>query len=225
MARDVGADVLVMDTELPVAAIRRPFGASAALQVLLLERRDTMSLSVALALEYEATSVRINIEYTGNPDGMTAAYSICKRGDKCSISIPIVVNGTQRTYRATFLINAGSIDVALEPGELARTMSWPDLLPDATFPQKIAFTNNGYGAGSILVEFRPPYPERSGVQAHYSRSGRACRTHISIGLIGLPQRDRGWSTSGIQFVGPDQQDFAVLRLAQAFRPADAVQRI
>jgi putative PIN family toxin of toxin-antitoxin system len=49
---------LVADTDVLVAAIRSPAGASAALLVLLLERRATMLLSVALALEYEATAMR-----------------------------------------------------------------------------------------------------------------------------------------------------------------------
>jgi putative PIN family toxin of toxin-antitoxin system len=47
-----------MDTDVLVAAIRSPRGASAALLVLLLQRRATLLLSVALALEYEATAPR-----------------------------------------------------------------------------------------------------------------------------------------------------------------------
>jgi putative PIN family toxin of toxin-antitoxin system len=46
---------LVVDTDVIVAALRSPTGASAALLVLLLRRRATMLLSVALVLEYEAT--------------------------------------------------------------------------------------------------------------------------------------------------------------------------
>jgi putative PIN family toxin of toxin-antitoxin system len=48
---------LVVDTDVVVAALRSPSGASAALLVLLLQERATMLLSVALALEYEAISV------------------------------------------------------------------------------------------------------------------------------------------------------------------------
>jgi putative PIN family toxin of toxin-antitoxin system len=47
-----------MDTDVLVAAIRSPKGASAALLVLLLEHWATLLLSVALALEYEATATR-----------------------------------------------------------------------------------------------------------------------------------------------------------------------
>ncbi|HXA21919.1 MAG TPA: putative toxin-antitoxin system toxin component, PIN family [Acetobacteraceae bacterium] len=46
---------LVIDTDVIVAGMRSPGGASAALLVLLLERRATMLLSVALAFEYETT--------------------------------------------------------------------------------------------------------------------------------------------------------------------------
>jgi putative PIN family toxin of toxin-antitoxin system len=46
---------LVVDTDVIVAALRSPTGASAALLVLLLRRRATMLMSVALVLEYEAT--------------------------------------------------------------------------------------------------------------------------------------------------------------------------
>jgi putative PIN family toxin of toxin-antitoxin system len=49
---------LVIDTDVIVAAMRSPGGASAALLVLLLERQDTMLLSVALAFEYEMTCTR-----------------------------------------------------------------------------------------------------------------------------------------------------------------------
>ena len=49
---------LVVDTDVLVAAIRSPAGASAALLTFLLERRATMLLSVALALEYESTAMR-----------------------------------------------------------------------------------------------------------------------------------------------------------------------
>lgn len=46
---------LVIDTDVVVAAIRSPSGASAALLVALLNRRAEMLLSVAMVLEYEAT--------------------------------------------------------------------------------------------------------------------------------------------------------------------------
>jgi len=46
---------LVVDTDVVVAALRSPSGASAALLVLLLEQQATMLLSVALVLEYETT--------------------------------------------------------------------------------------------------------------------------------------------------------------------------
>ena len=49
---------LVIDTDVIVAAMRSPGGASAALLVLLLERQPTMLLSVALAFEYEMTCTR-----------------------------------------------------------------------------------------------------------------------------------------------------------------------
>jgi putative PIN family toxin of toxin-antitoxin system len=49
---------LVIDTDVIVAGMRSPGGASAALLVLLLERRATMLLSVALAFEYETTCMR-----------------------------------------------------------------------------------------------------------------------------------------------------------------------
>ena len=54
---------LVIDTDVIVAAMRSPGGASAALLVLLLERQllerqATMLLSVALAFEYEMTCTR-----------------------------------------------------------------------------------------------------------------------------------------------------------------------
>jgi putative PIN family toxin of toxin-antitoxin system len=49
---------LVIDTDVLVAAMRSPSGASAALLVLLLERQATMLLSVALAFEYEMTCTR-----------------------------------------------------------------------------------------------------------------------------------------------------------------------
>ena len=49
---------LVIDTDVIVAAIRSPGGASAALLVLLLERQATMLLSVPLAFEYEMTCTR-----------------------------------------------------------------------------------------------------------------------------------------------------------------------
>ena len=45
---------LVVDTDVVVAGMRSPTGASAALLVLLLKRQATMLLSVALAFEYEA---------------------------------------------------------------------------------------------------------------------------------------------------------------------------
>jgi putative PIN family toxin of toxin-antitoxin system len=45
---------LVIDTDVVVAALRSPTGASAVLLAKLLERRATMLLTVALALEYEA---------------------------------------------------------------------------------------------------------------------------------------------------------------------------
>jgi putative PIN family toxin of toxin-antitoxin system len=46
---------LVVDTDVIVAALRSPSGASAALLVLLLKQQATMLLSVALVLEYETT--------------------------------------------------------------------------------------------------------------------------------------------------------------------------
>ena len=49
---------LVLDTDVIVAALRSPAGASAALLVRLLERGATMLLSVALAFEYEMTCSR-----------------------------------------------------------------------------------------------------------------------------------------------------------------------
>ena len=49
---------LVLDTDVIVAALRSPAGASAALLVRLLERGATMLLSVALAFEYEMTCTR-----------------------------------------------------------------------------------------------------------------------------------------------------------------------
>jgi len=45
---------LVIDTDVLVAAVRSPAGASAALVILLLEGKATWLLSVAMALEYEA---------------------------------------------------------------------------------------------------------------------------------------------------------------------------
>lgn len=45
---------LVIDTNVVVAGMRSPAGASAALMVLLLRRKAVMLLSVSLALEYEA---------------------------------------------------------------------------------------------------------------------------------------------------------------------------
>jgi putative PIN family toxin of toxin-antitoxin system len=45
----------LIDTDVVVAAMRSPQGASAALLVALLQRRATMLLSVALVLEYETT--------------------------------------------------------------------------------------------------------------------------------------------------------------------------
>ncbi len=49
---------LVIDTDVLVAGVRSPGGASAALLVLLLERQATMLLSVALAFENETTCTR-----------------------------------------------------------------------------------------------------------------------------------------------------------------------
>ncbi len=49
---------LVLDTDVIVAGIRSPSGASAALLSLVLAGRGTMLLSVALAFEYEATCSR-----------------------------------------------------------------------------------------------------------------------------------------------------------------------
>ena len=46
---------LVIDTDVVVAAMRSPSGASAALLVLLLRRQAVLLLSVALVLEYETT--------------------------------------------------------------------------------------------------------------------------------------------------------------------------
>ena len=45
---------LVVDTDVVVAGMRSPLGASAALLVLLLKRQSTLLLSVAVALEYES---------------------------------------------------------------------------------------------------------------------------------------------------------------------------
>ncbi|MDX2113149.1 MAG: putative toxin-antitoxin system toxin component, PIN family [Alphaproteobacteria bacterium] len=49
---------LVIDTDVIVAAMRSPGGASAALLVLLLKEKAVMLLSVAMALEYEASCMR-----------------------------------------------------------------------------------------------------------------------------------------------------------------------
>lgn len=49
---------LVIDTDVLVAAARSPGGASAAQLVLILKRGAAVVLSVALALEYEATATR-----------------------------------------------------------------------------------------------------------------------------------------------------------------------
>jgi putative PIN family toxin of toxin-antitoxin system len=49
---------LVIDTDVFVAAIRSPSGASATLLHMILERQATMLISVPLAFEYEATSLR-----------------------------------------------------------------------------------------------------------------------------------------------------------------------
>ena len=49
---------LVVDTDVLVAGMRSPGGASAALLVQLLERRATLLLSVPMAFEYEATCLR-----------------------------------------------------------------------------------------------------------------------------------------------------------------------
>lgn len=49
---------LVIDTDVVVAGLRSPEGASAALLVLLLERQATMLLTTSLAVEYEATCLR-----------------------------------------------------------------------------------------------------------------------------------------------------------------------
>jgi putative PIN family toxin of toxin-antitoxin system len=49
---------LVVDTDVLVAAMRSPGGASAALLVLCLERRAAMLLSVPMALEYESVCLR-----------------------------------------------------------------------------------------------------------------------------------------------------------------------
>jgi putative PIN family toxin of toxin-antitoxin system len=49
---------LVVDTDVIVAAIRSPTGASAALLLCLLERSATMLLSVPLGFEYQATCLR-----------------------------------------------------------------------------------------------------------------------------------------------------------------------
>jgi putative PIN family toxin of toxin-antitoxin system len=45
---------LIVDTDVVVAGMRSPTGTSAALLVLLLQRRVTLLLSVSVALEYEA---------------------------------------------------------------------------------------------------------------------------------------------------------------------------
>jgi predicted nucleic acid-binding protein len=49
---------LVVDTNVLIAGIRSPGGASAALLVLLLERRATTLLSVSMAFEYESVALR-----------------------------------------------------------------------------------------------------------------------------------------------------------------------
>lgn len=49
---------LVIDTDVVVAAIRSPAGASAALLVRVLDRKATLLLSVALAFEYETVCLR-----------------------------------------------------------------------------------------------------------------------------------------------------------------------
>jgi putative PIN family toxin of toxin-antitoxin system len=57
---------LVLDTDVIVAGIRSPSGASAALLSLLLAGRGTMLLSVALAFEYEATCSRLEHRLAAN---------------------------------------------------------------------------------------------------------------------------------------------------------------
>jgi putative PIN family toxin of toxin-antitoxin system len=49
---------LIVDTDVVVAGMRSPSGASAALLILLLECRAVMLLSVAMAFEYEASCLR-----------------------------------------------------------------------------------------------------------------------------------------------------------------------
>lgn len=50
--------ILVLDTDVIVAGLRSPTGASAALLRLAIERKFTPAVSVALVLEYEATATR-----------------------------------------------------------------------------------------------------------------------------------------------------------------------
>jgi putative PIN family toxin of toxin-antitoxin system len=57
---------LVIDTDVIVAAMRSPAGASAALLVLLLGGKAVMLLSVALALEYEASCLRAEHRLAAN---------------------------------------------------------------------------------------------------------------------------------------------------------------
>jgi putative PIN family toxin of toxin-antitoxin system len=57
---------LVIDTDVIVAAMRSPTGASAALLVLLLGGKGVMLLSVALALEYEASCMRAEHRLAAN---------------------------------------------------------------------------------------------------------------------------------------------------------------
>lgn len=56
---------LILDTDVIVAGMRSPSGASAALLVLILKHQATLLLSVAMAFEYEATCLR--------PEHLTAA--------------------------------------------------------------------------------------------------------------------------------------------------------
>ncbi len=61
---------LVIDTDVLVAAIRSPTGASAALLTLLIKREATMLLSVAMAFEYEAVCMRAEHRLVADVSGM-----------------------------------------------------------------------------------------------------------------------------------------------------------
>jgi putative PIN family toxin of toxin-antitoxin system len=66
---------LVLDTDVVVAAMRSPTGASAALLVAALDGRVTMLANVALMLEYEAVCSRgVHLEAAGLSAGEVGAF-------------------------------------------------------------------------------------------------------------------------------------------------------